>query len=877
MLAPRERSKSLKRLRNLASLKILLEPSPKVSSTELETRGKVLTQKASRVGRPKSFLALTLICMGIFLSISSWSQTQQTDQAENQEVSQPENESRSPDAAGTKKKSAKTTNLAKVVEAAGETVKAIQIEGNRKIEKDAILARLKSKEGQPFSTENVHEDLSSIFKMGYFYDAEVYRENQGGGLTLIYKVLEKPSIAEIKFEGQSELKEEEISEASGLKAYEILNMTKIRDATEKILKLYEDKGFFLAKVDYKLEDLAPGQTVKLTFKIEENEKVRVKKITFLGNKNLKDGKLKERMQTQEGGFFSFLSGSGSYKQDAFDRDMVGLKFLYFNDGYVQVKIDRPQVYVTPDKKSIYITIRIEEGEQFYVGDIDFSGDLLFERQELFDTIGIDDSHVFAYETLQRDLSNLQAKYGDLGYAFANVIPRTRVNEKERKVDITFEFDKGHKVYFGQINMVGNSKTRDKVIRRELKIREGELYHETRKRQSLENVQRLGYFEEVNFKTSTPADKQDQLNIDIVVKERNTGSIQIGAGYGSSQGFTLQGSVRQDNFLGKGQKLSASLQHSGLGSFYNFNFTEPYLYDTRWSVGFDLYKQDTGRQDYDETRLGAAFRFGHPLGENIFGYLKYKAEQIDLRKRYDGDTLITDPDLFPIDGNETSSPAKGLLSSVTASLEYDTRNDRFSPSKGILTSLALEYAGVGGDLKYTKGTSTFRYYKKVFWDVVLRNNLTYGFIASHDGKTPPFNELFLLGGPYSLRGFQLYTVGKRKLSKQLKTYFQTPPKTYSDHDAEIQANRPYGGTQELFYTAELEFPLINEAGIKGVVFYDIGQAEDNIVANGYNSDVGFGFRWFSPIGPLRFEWGFPLDGNPDYHQPVNFEFSIGTPF
>lgn len=315
------------------------------------------------------------------------------------------------------------------------------------------------------------------------------------------------------------------------------------------------------------------------------------------------------MGTIEGGFFSFMSGSGSYKQDAFDRDMMILRMLYFNDGYVQVKIDRPQVYVTPDKKNIYITIRIDEGEQFDVGDVDFSGDLLFSRQELADSIQINKQKVFSYDTLQKDLGELQAKYGDLGYAFANVIPRTRINEKDRKVDITFEFDKGNKVYFGQINVLGNSKTRDKVLRRELKIKEGELYNETRRRKSLENIQRLGFFDEVNFKTSTPPEKPDQLNIDIVVKERNTGSIQLGAGYGSATGFTLQGQVNQANFLGRGQKMGAGLSLSRDVNIYNFNFTEPYFNDTDWSLGGDLYQSQTNRYDYQEQKNRWCFACG----------------------------------------------------------------------------------------------------------------------------------------------------------------------------------------------------------------------------------------------------------------------------
>jgi len=761
---------------------------------------------------------------------------------------------------------------AKPSRSTGLIVKKIEISGQRKIEKDAIEARLKTKVGGPYSEELIKEDIVSIFKTGFFYDVQVNRQISGSQVDLTYNVVERPSISEIVFEGNEELKSDELLEASSLKAYEILSMAKLRDGIEKMQKLYEDKGFFLAKIEMNIEDVKKDENVKVTFKILENDKVKVKKITFLGNNKLKDGYLKSRIATTEGGFFSALSGSGAYKQDVFDRDAQMLRYLYFNEGYVNVKIDRPQVYVTPDRKSIYITIRIDEGEQFDVGDIDFAGDILFPRDELSEAIAINKRKIFSYEVLQKDLSDLQAKYGDLGYAFANVIPRTRINDKERKVDITFEFDKGNKVYFGAINVVGNSKSRDKVVRRELRIREGELYNETRRRQSLENIQRLGFFDEVNFKTSTPPDKPDILNIDIVVKERNTGSIQLGAGYGSVTGFTLQGQVNQSNFLGKGQKLGAGLNVSSDASSYNLNFTEPYFNDTEWSVGGSIYQSLSNRYDYSEKKLGGAVTLGHPLGDNLSASIRVKDDTTVLDPVRINDSLTTDTDLFPL------STASGETRSVTGILEYDKRNDRFSPTKGVYASTSLEYAAFGGQINYTKGNATGRYFNKLFWDVVWRNNLSYSFISSHDNDNdPPFNELFLLGGPYSLRGYRFFRVGKQVISNKIYNDATTVAKYPNADDRRRYATRPFGGRQQLLYQMEFEFPLIAEAGIKGVTFYDAGQAEDEIADSSIYSDIGFGFRWFSPIGPLRFEWGFPLRKAESSPDSVVFEFSIGSPF
>lgn len=776
----------------------------------------------------------------------------------------------------------------------GGVVGAIQVKGNKKIENDAVLARLVSHVSDPFSSDKVRKDVEALFKTGYFYDIQVDRSvGSDGKINLVYNLIEKPSITEIVYRGNSEVESDDLKEATGIKTYEILNMSKIHDAQEKLQKLYEDKGYFLARVTPKVETLKEGESVRLVFEISESDKVKVKRVTFLGNKNLTDGKLKAVMQTQEGGFFSFISDKGAYKQDAFDHDLQILNYLYFNEGYVDVKLDRPQVYVTPDRKSIYITIRVEEGERYKVGTVDFAGDLLFDRDELFATAKINGSGWYKHETLLSDIRSLQAKYGDLGYAYANIIPRTRKREKDREVDITFEIDKGDKVYFGKINVVGNTKTRDKVVRRELLIHEGELYNETRKRESIEAVKRLGFFEDVAFNSKTPADSPDLMDLDISVKERNTGTIQLGAGYSTFSKFNLTGQINQTNLFGRGQKLGLSVDFSSLQSLFNVNFTEPYLYDTLWSAGVDGYRQQRLIPNaYADNEVGGAVRFGHPLAPFLTGFIRYKFDHTEIAPVY------ADPDLYPVpnaaDPNPSNNP-NGYTSSATFTLEYDKRDDRFAPANGFYSTNSIEYAGVGGDKHYTKGYFSQRYYKKTFWDVIWRNNLTYGFIRSNQpGEAPPYNQLYLLGGANTLRGYDWYSVGRRKHSSLRQgclgygadadpanpTHPECGalPRGLSSQDAKNQSDVPFGGQQELIYQTEFEFPLISEAGVKGVVFYDIGYADDVLELAGLRMDWGFGFRWFSPIGPLRFEWGFPIARRTDLGEAaVNFQFAIGSPF
>lgn len=754
------------------------------------------------------------------------------------------------------------------------TISEIEVLGLKKIEKDAVLAKIVSKVGAGYDAQNVKQDIQNLFAMTYFVQVEVLKETTANGLKLIYKIVEKPVVAEIAFEGQSELKTEDLETQSGLKTFEVVNNSKIQSAVEKLLKFYEEKGYYLVKIEPVIEDLTKGETVRVKFVITENDKVKVKKITFIGNKQLKDNQLKDRLFTKEAGFFSGMSSSGSFKQEAFDQDIQVLKYIYWNQGFLQVKIDRPLVTVTPDKKSIYITYHIEEGEQYYVGEVDFSGDLLFPKSELFDAVKIKDNGIFSVEIMRKDITDLQAKYGDLGYAFANVIPRYNFRDTDRKVDLVFEFEKGNKVYFGDITVTGNSKTRDKVVRRELKIEEGELYNETRKRLSQENIQRLGFFEEVNFKTSTPPEKPDQLNIEVVVKERNTGQIQLTAAYGNTQGFSLGGSVQQNNFRGLGQSLEARIDASKNRQDYKLGLTDPYFLDTKWSSGFDLfYLENKQRVNYDIRKSGGNLRFGHPVyGDYTRAYLRYRLDKTDL---FDNEN--TDPLIFPLD------TARGVTSAIQATIEFDNRNDRFEPSKGFYTDFSYERTGFGGDLKYQEFSTRFKFFHNLFWDVVWRNNLSYSNIQPLEkGGTVPFSETYQLGGPYTLRGFGSSGVGKRIFSQLRYDQILNPASPFyrpgiSNDDRLKAANLIVGGTKQLLFQTELQFPLIKEAGLSGVAFYDIGQAEDDIVSTKFLSDVGIGFRWKSPLGILRFEWGWPIQTDEFNSDSVNFEFSIGPPF
>lgn len=760
-------------------------------------------------------------------------------------------------------------------------ISEIQVAGNKKIETTAITEKMSIKKGDKLDTSKVRDDIQALYDMGYFEDIQFSRQ----GTQLVVTVAEKPSISVIEFEGNDELDDEELTEKSGLKAFEMVNYSKIQKAISEIQKAYEEKGYLLAKVDFTLkpEEKAP-QSSKLIFKVNENQKVLVKRVSFIGNKNVPAQDLKAFMMTQEGGFFSFLSGSGTYKQDMFDDDVKRLSLIYLNKGYVQAKVSRPEVSVTPDKKGIYISIKIEEGEQFQVGEVDFSGDLLFDKSELKTDVKIDDSEDFSYETVQNDLRALEAKYGDLGYAYANPIPRIQTLEKERKVNITYEIEKGQKVFFRRINVIGNTSTRDKVIRRELRFVEGELYNETHKRNSLANIKRLGYFEDVQFMTKTPPGRDDQMDIDVVVKERNTGQFQLGAGYATALGAQLNVQLDESNFMGYGYRAGVRVEYNGERyQNYTLSFTDPYFNDTFWSLGTDLYYTDSRVLQFIQQNKGASVRGGHPLffdyfqNNNFYAFIRYKMDETYVSFAPEQDVRdVLDP-----------ATVNGTTSSAQISLEFDKRNDRMMPTDGAYASASYEFAGLGGDIKFMKSQFNARYYKNLFWDVVFRNNLSYGIMGSVDDKPLPFTELFRLGGPNNLRGYAFRNVGTRKFSARRYNFLASTSLDQAQVAAACAANfdnncresfTVVGGAQQLFYMAELEFPLAKEAGMRAVIFYDIGQAENRIDASQFQADVGFGIRWFSPMGPLRFEFGFPLDRQAELgERSNNFQFAVGSPF
>ena len=745
-----------------------------------------------------------------------------------------------------------------------QTVTSIIVRGNKKISSEAVKAKLLQKQGASFNQSYVRQDIKNIFDLGYFDNVEVLRDDTSkNSLTLIYEVKEKPIVSSIIFEGNSDLESDDLTKHVTVKPYAVLSIAEVKRSKAQLLKYYEEKGFYLATVKEELRDAPPDpdsetgeKYIELVFKISENSKIRIDRIVFLGNKHIHDQELKAMMETKEKGPFSFMSGSGSYKENTVDIDRERIAFFYTTRGYPHAQVVGPITHVTPDKKWIYLTYTIDEGEKYNFGNVTFkTDDVLYSEEELAEKLVIKPDQLYNSMQVRQQIVDYQNMYGDKGYAFTNVVPVPTYNEDKKTVDFLFEIDKGRLVHFGKFKITGNNKTRDKVVRRELRINEGELYNNSRKELSRDKIMSLGYFDDVQFTQYVPKDaggaSQDVLNIDIEVKEKaSTGQFMISAGYSTYEGFITMLQIQENNFLGFGQTVTLRASLSKISKLYYISFYDPYFLDTNWGWGVDLFRENRQAVAYDNIRTGFDTRFSYPLTDFVRAYIMYKLEESKTT------WVSTLSNVF------NPEVENGIRSSITPTIENDTRNDRLNPTRGMYNALSSEVAGVGGSKRFVKTVFDNRFYQGFFFNTVFRARLLFGNVFGYGGKTLPYSERFLMGGIDNLRGYDYLSLG---------------PKVY-DSDG-----NPYavGGKNEVLATMELEFPIVSSAGIKGVFFVDAGNAFDNFT-HGITTDTplrynwGAGVRWNSPMGPLRFEWGVPIARRAGESRTV-FQFMIGPSF
>ncbi len=738
---------------------------------------------------------------------------------------------------------------------AAEVLRRIEFRGaTGDLGPEFLRGHIKSAAGQAYSPKVVREDVTALFATGFFSNIQV-RFRKG---VLVYELSSRNAITKIVFKGNYKIKHKDLIEKAELEGLDKVDSARIKNARQKIKQAYIKKGFLLASVRHSLVPVKKTpSSFRLVFYIKEGKRAYVERLEFFGNKNLPSKLFTKFMATKKRGALSFLSQSGLYDPEVLAQDHERLKFLYMEEGYLNAQVREPQVFITPDKSQVHISVHITEGEQYEVGNMSYASDALFAPSDLREGALVETGDVFSYSLFQEEIKRLEAKYGDKGHAFVNVIPQTRINERLKQVEVRFEFERGDKVFVRRVLISGNDKTRDNVIRREIKVPEGSLYNETLTQQSLASIRSLGFFEEVTLNRLPVPGDPTGVNLEFKVKERSTGSGTVGLGYSGFAGFSLNGSLNQRNFLGKGQFLELSANFGKDQSLWSVNFYEPSWKDLKWSYGFEAYRRKQRLADYDEVQWGGGFRVGYPLGPYLRALVGYTVEHtaIELSKDLEEEFDATGKAFYPYESIE------GRANILSASLDYTRLNDALLPTKGWAAHLGTRYAGLGGPLKYTSVDMSLRWYKPLFWKLVLRNRLRASWLRGLNGQVAPFNQRYHLGGPTSLRGYDWFSVGTMRCAYR-QTWgegVEPDPACPPSRGGAVGVQRVYGGLTQVLGNWELERPLIESGAFTGLVFFDMGQARDSFAESFKNLryNGGVGVRWRTPLGLLHFSVGWPL--------------------
>jgi len=722
-------------------------------------------------------------------------------------------------------------------------VKLVEIRGNRKISKDTVYSRIESKPGTPFSRNTVREDIKRLYAIGYFDDVRVEIEPFEGGVKLIFDLVEKPTIVSLDFQGNREIETEKLKERITITSGAIANLSLITDNVRKIVSYYQSEGYWLVRVVPVIREISED-AVALTFRIREGPKVTISKINIEGNHAIPERKIRKVMKTGEWWIFSFITGSGIYRKEEITRDLQRIRDLYHNNGYIYAAVSEPEITLSKDRKELSLTISISEGDQYRVGELKIKGNTVFTESGLLDQVKTAPGRIFDRSALRKDIDRIMDLYMEKGYARANINPLITVNSEEKTVNITLSVSEDGIFRIGRINISGNTKTRDKVIRREMRLDEGDIFNKKLLKRSFQRINNLNYFESVDI-IPTPRIDEHLMDIDVKVKEKTTGMLSIGGGYSTIDKFMFMGEVTQANLFGKGLRLRLKTELSSRRKNYNIALHDPWFMDKPLSASFSLYNESFKYLDYDKNSTGGSIGLGKELTEYIGGRVVYRLEKVDI-------TDISENASSRIREQE----GERVTSSISPAIWKDTRDSFLDPTTGSRNALYTTVAGLGGDNYFVKGLFDSIWYFPVIRNTTFSIRGRFGYATGFAGRDLPLYERFYVGGINTVRGLGFGEGGPR-----------------NEQDEKI------GGNKELIFNNEYIIPIAKDIRLKGVLFFDYGASfdkSDNISLRDMRSTAGFGFRWMSPFGPIRLEWGYNLDPR-EGESNNRLEFTMGGVF
>ncbi|MFA5145544.1 MAG: outer membrane protein assembly factor BamA [Candidatus Omnitrophota bacterium] len=717
-------------------------------------------------------------------------------------------------------------------------VTALEIKGNKNISTNTVISKMKTRVGSPYQENVVSDDLKRLYILGFFSDIKIDTRDYKDGIKIIVNVVERPTIEKITFSGMNRITtaEKKLKEQLKSKEAQYLDYPSLAEDIQILKKMYEKIGFSQAQIDYKVDINKETNKANIQFNVIEGKKIRIKDIYVKGNTAFSENRILKLIKTRRAWFFN----AGVLKEDVLKEDVERIKAFYRRSGFTDVAADYE---VKPDAKKpffLYITFNIQEGKKYLVGNITVTGnkdmtlkDILAELKECVP------GKVYSEEALKTDVAGIQTLYFNRGYISARVQEATSVNPQTGRVDIGYSIVENEVVYVSKINVRGNIKTKDVVIRREMRIHPGDKFDGEKLRRSKERLQNLGFFEEVSYDTedtSTP----DKKNLVVEVKESKTGAFSFGGGYSTVDSVVGFIEVEQKNFdwrnwpyfTGAGQNLKFRAAFGTVTNGLDLSFTEPWLFDYPISFGFDAYQQHHRRDTdvgyaYDENIIGGDLRLGKELSEYMRGDLTYRIDQVNIKSVSDDASADLKAEV-----------GKNVISSLTPAITFDNRDNVFDTRKGNLVTASLQGAGIGGDKEFWKLYTRLSHYIPLLRNSSLEIRARVG-LADPFGNTTrvPIYERFFAGGAYTIRGYEERAIG---------------PIDSSSRD-------PVGGESMFVGNIEYTYPVFNF--LKAAVFYDTGNVWEKMgdfFSGALKSGVGIGVRIKTPVGPIMLDYGIPLD-------------------
>ena len=745
-------------------------------------------------------------------------------------------------------------------------VKDIRVEGIQRTEAGTVFSYLPVKVGDTLDADKSAAAIKALYATGFFKDVRL--EAQNG--VLIVVVEERPAIAKIDIIGSKEFTAEQIKDGlkqSGLAEGRIFDKAMLDRASQEIKRLYFSRGKYAVQIDTTITPLERNR-VSITFNVKDGDVAKIRDVNIVGNKAFSEKQLRGLFQLRTPGWFTWYSKNDQYSKQKLSADLETLKSFYLNQGYLEFNIDSTQVSITPDKHDIYLTVNLTEGDKYTVTDVKLAGEMMVPAAELQKLITLKAGDTFSREKITESAKKIGDRLGNDGYAFANVNAVPEIDKDKHTVAFTFFVDAGRRVYVNRININGNTRTRDEVVRREFRQMEGGWYAADKIQRSRERVERLGYFSDINVETPPVTGTTDQVDVNLSVTEKATGNIMVGAGFSSSEGLILSGSISQNNLFGSGNALTARINSGGVNKIYSISYTNPYFTPDGLSLGYDVYRRDTDTSrltalsTYKNSTVGAGVRLGIPLNEK---------DAISLGLAYERFTLTTYP-TSPVQYVNFVNQYGSTNDTVRADLGWsrDSRDSLTYPTKGMLQRVYGEIGVPPGSLKYYKLNYQHQWFQPLSKNFTLMLNGEVGYGDGYGGQGMPFFKNLYAGGVSSVRGYDTATIGPK---------YQDPTT-----GAIVSA----GGTQRVVANAELLFPMPgmeNDKSVRLSAFFDAGEvAGPGDYLGRYSSfsfqdlrySTGLALNWVSPVGPLKFSLAQPLNPQSDDKKQV-FQFTLGQVF